>query len=126
MECAKENNITLKMRAQREPRCRRKFTPEFKQDAVRMVIVEGLSVKEVAEKLGIERSSLGRWKREYLEQLGGLKSGVNGHENALTPKEMDGEIRDLRRQLRESELQRQILKKALAIFSRESDSGISS
>ena len=48
-------------------RQRRKFTPEFKQDAVRMILVEGISLKETAEKLGIERSCLNRWKNKHLQ-----------------------------------------------------------
>ena len=48
-------------------RQRRKFIPEFKQDAVRMVLMEGISIKETAEKLGIERSCLNRWKNKHLE-----------------------------------------------------------
>jgi transposase-like protein len=102
---------------------RRKFTPEFKADAARMVILDGVSVGEAAEKLGVDRSNLVRWKNDYLEQLG---AGGDGREHAMTPKEMDVEIRALRKQLRESEVQREILKKALAIFSRESSNGIGS
>ena len=58
--------------------------------------------------------------------MGGLKSGANGLEFSMTPKEMDVEIRNLRKELRESEMQREILKKALGIFSREAGSGINS
>ena len=91
-----------------------------------MVLLEGIPMKEAAEKLGVDRSCLNRWKNEHLEQLGGLKSGGDGLECSMTPKEMDVEIRNLRKQLRESEMQRKILKKALAIFSQEPGNGISS
>jgi len=99
-----------------ERRRRRKFTPEFREDAAKLVILEGKSATEVGKKLGVDRSCVDRWKNQYLEQLG---SGGIGSGNTMTPKEMDTEIRSLRKQLRDSELQREILKKALAIFSRE-------
>ena len=101
-------------------RQRRKFTPEFKQDAVRMILMEGISIKETAEKLGIERSCLNRWKNRHLAQLQEEPTaGPNRPRCSMTPKELELENRQLRKQLRESELQREILKKALAIFSRE-------
>ena len=104
-------------------RTRRKFTRQFKDDAVRMVILEGIPIKEVASKLGIERSCLNRWRNEYLERE---HAGQSDLDPSMTPKEMDAELRRLRKQLRESELQREILKKALAIFSREGSNGMSS
>ena len=113
----------------KERRERRNFTPEFKQDAVKMVLLEGISTTRAAEKLGIDRSNLERWKKSHLEQMGGLQgsgSGLNGPGMSMTAKEMDVEIRTLRKQLRESEMQREILKKALGIFSREAVSGINS
>ena len=111
------------MKSPKNERRRRRFTQEFKDDAVRMVILEGVPIREAAKKLGVERSCLNRWKNDYLdrEDVRGQRAGLS-----MTPKEMDAELRSLRKQLRESELQREILKKALAIFSREESSGINS
>ena len=81
------------MTKSKERQKRRKFTDEFKQDAVRMVLSEGVPLKKAAENLGIDRSNLGRWKKEHLEAFGGLSNGLEG---SITPKEMDVEIRDLR------------------------------
>ena len=111
------------MKTSYQRRSRRKFTREFKDDAVRMVILEGISIKDAASKLGIERSCLNRWRSEYLEREG---VGDAAPESSMTPKEMDAELRRLRKQLRESELQREILKKALAIFSRDETNGTNS
>jgi len=97
---------------------RRKFTKEFKEDAARLALADGRSTSEVAEKLGVERSCVDRWKRQYLEQLG-AQGSVPGTQNPMTAVEMASEIRELRKQLRDSELQREILKKAVAIFSRD-------
>ena len=66
-------------------------------------------MKEAAEKLGVERSSLGRWRDQYLERL--ERSGA-GSDLAMSPKEMAAEIASLRKQLKRSELHREILKKA--------------
>ena len=96
---------------------RRRFSQDFKDDAVRMVVMEGIELGQAAEKLGVDRSSLGRWKREYLGRLSQPGSGVG---EGLNPAEMEVEIRQLRKQLRQSELQRTILKKALWISSQES------
>ena len=45
-------------------RVRRTFTPQFKRDAVRLVVDEGKSLTEVATHLGIARSLLQRWKEQ--------------------------------------------------------------
>lgn len=104
----KRKNIELKSR--------RRFSQDFKDDAVRMVVMEGIELGKAAEKLGVDRGCLGRWKREYLGRLSQPGSGIG--EN-LNPVEMEAEIRELRKQLRQSELQRTILKKALGILSQE-------
>ena len=96
---------------------RRRFSQDFKDDAVRMVVMEGIELRKAAEKLGVDRSSLGRWKRGYLGRLSQSGSGVG---EDLNPAEMEAEIRQLRKQLRQSEQQRSILKKALGILSQES------
>ena len=101
---------------------RRRFSQDFRDDAVRMVVMEGIELGKAAEKLGVERRSLGRWKKEYLGRLSQPGSGVGEDLNPdLNPAEMEAEIRHLRKQLRqsESELQRTILKKALGILSQE-------
>ena len=102
-------------------RSRRKYTQDFKDDAVRLIL-EGTPIKEVAEKLGVERSSLGRWRDQYLERL---ESAGAGGDLAMSPKEMHAEIARLRKQLKSSELQREILKKAVAIFSQDPRNALS-
>ena len=96
---------------------RRRFSQDFKDDAVRMIVMEGIEVGKAAEKLGVDRGCLGRWKKEYLGRLSQSGSGVS---EGLNPAEMEAEIRQLRKQLRQSEIQRSILKKALGILSQES------
>ena len=106
------------MTPQRKRRSRRKYTQDFKDDAVRLIL-EGTPVKEAAEKLGVERSCLGRWRDQYLERL--ERSGA-GSDLAMSPKE----IASLRKQLKRSELHREILKKAGTIFSQDPRNALSS
>jgi transposase len=47
-----------------EKKTRRKFSPEFKEDAVKLVTEQGYSIAEGARNLGINAGILGRWKRE--------------------------------------------------------------
>jgi len=87
-------------------RPRRKFTEEFKADAVRMVEESGGQIAKVARELGIFDSSLGNWVRQARQQA----------EGAPTPLER-AEIRDLKRELERVRRERDILGKAVAYFS---------
>lgn len=84
---------------------RRKYDEEFKNEAVRLVITGTRSVPDVARSLGISENLLYRWK-------GYSKS--SGLPNEITQHDYD----QLREQLRRTEQERDILKKALSIFSR--------
>ena len=90
---------------------RRKYDSEFKKEAVRLVVEKGLSVKKVAEDLGIHPNMLGNWRRQYLRD--GSFPG-KGHVRAE-----DKEFQRLKREYAELKEERDILKKALAIFSRQ-------
>lgn len=111
------------MNHEKPRRKRRKYTQEFRDDAVRLVL-EGAPIGEVADQLGIERSCLGRWRSNYLERL--EQRGSAGSQLAMSPKELAAEIACLRKQLKTSELHREILKKALAIFSQDPRYGLPS
>ena len=95
---------------------RRKYDPEFKKHAVLLTAEPGRSVKEVAENLGISSELIYRWRRQ-MHDCGEL--AFTGHRNmALT--EEQKRIRGLEKKLRDIEMERDILKKAMAIFSRTS------
>jgi transposase len=87
-------------------RPRRKFTPEFKAEAVAMVEASGGQIAKVARELKLHDSSLGNWVREAREQAAGAPS----------PAER-AEIRDLRAELERVTRERDILGKAVAYFS---------
>lgn len=93
---------------------RRQYPPEFKREAVELVLNSEKPVKEIAEDLGIRTEILHRWKREY------LSSGDHsfpGQGKLGDPEEASR--RDLEKRLRDAEEERDILKKALAIFSKQ-------
>lgn len=92
---------------------RRKYTREFKLDAVRMVVENELTLSEVAKNLGIDRSLVGNWKKQF-EADGSVAFPGNGR---LKPE--DDEVRRLRRELAQVREERDILGKALAYFSKE-------
>jgi transposase len=109
------------MEQEKGRRKRRRYTQEFKDDAVRLVL-EGTPIGDLADKLGVERSCLGRWRARY---LGRLERSDQGGAEAMSPKELVAEIERLRKQLKTSELHREILKKALTIFSQDPRNGLS-
>ena len=94
---------------------RRKYDRDFKRNTVLLCAEPGRSVVEVAENLGISKDLLYRWRREYHLSNGKLAFPGNGIE-ALTDEQK--RIRELEKKLRETEMERDILKKAMAIFSR--------
>ena len=96
---------------------RRKFDQDFKRNAVLLCSEPGRSVTGVAENLGIGKDLLYRWRREYHRASGQYVFPGNGVE-ALTPNQK--RIRELEKKLRDTEMERDILKKAMAIFSRTS------
>jgi transposase len=91
---------------------RRKFDREFKHEAVRLVTEAGRPVAEVARDLGIHENQIRRWKQQFLEDPAHAFPG----QGRLKP--YDEEVRQLRRELASVKQQRDILKKALAIFSK--------
>ena len=92
---------------------RRHYDREFKKMTVELV-ESGKTTKEVAEDLGITQDLARRWRREFQVNQSGCFSG-NGNAN-LTPEQK--EIAQLKRELREANIERDILKKAVSIFSK--------
>ena len=84
---------------------RRSFTEEFKADVVRMV-VGGRSVMDVSRTMGIKASLIHRWKKELMDR-------------DFPQKAVQEDYLALQKRCREAEMERDILKKALSIFSRQ-------
>ncbi len=92
---------------------RRKYSREFKLEAVKQVVEQGRLVASVAEGLGVHPSLLQRWKTQ-LETEGAVAFPGNGRMSAT-----DEEIRRLRKDLSTARQERDILKKALAYFAKD-------
>ena len=92
---------------------RKQFDRDFKMSAVKMVTDGGHKASEVARGLGIHPNQLYSWKRKY---------GDSG-DKAFPGKGHLTELAALRRQLREVEMERDILKKAVGIFSKTTENG---
>jgi transposase len=91
---------------------RRKVTKEFKETAVQLSFQEGNTIQKVSKDLGIPYNLLQRWRTEMKENPKYCFPG-NGK-----LKEPENELRRLQKELNEVKLEREILKKAVAIFSR--------
>ena len=89
---------------------RKRYTDEFKRNAVLMILEKGYRTGEVAQNLGINDNMLRRWRQEYAAAPTQAFPG-KGH---LKPE--DEERRRLQRELTRVTEERDILKKALAYF----------
>jgi transposase len=94
------------------PKEQRTFTKEFKLEAVQLAQRSGKSQAQIARDLGIADSTLHHWCKEFAEQ-GSQAFPGSGHQMA-----QEEELRRLKRELEVTRQERDILKKALAIFSR--------
>lgn len=92
---------------------RKKYTKEFKLDAIALVVEQNYSQAEASRSLGINPNMLGRWIKEA-ENDDGLAFRGNGK---LTPEQE--EIRNLKAQVKRLEMEREILKKATVFFAKE-------
>ena len=93
---------------------RRQFTTEFKIEAVRLIEGSGRTSVDVARSLGIDGGLLRRWRQIYGRD--GNVIDLKTAEAEIISKE---EVRRLRREVEQLRQERDILKKAAAIFSRE-------
>ena len=92
---------------------RKKYSKEFKLDAINLVLEQGYSRAEAARSLEINANQLGRWIREYKDDDGQAFRG-NGK---LTAEQ--AEIRRLKEEVRRLKMEKDILKKATAFFAKE-------
>jgi len=92
-----------------------RYTREFRQEAVKLITEEKLSLPEVARRLSLAPSTLSYWvKASKAGKLGDIRRG----QRPLTDVEM--ELARMKKELAEVKMERDILKKAAAYFARES------
>jgi transposase len=96
-----------------EQTLRRKYSDEFKREAVDLILVHGYGVSEAARNLDINATMLGRWKREQ-EHHGEHAFPGKGK---MAPEQ--AELHRLQEENKRLRMERDILKKATAFFARE-------
>ena len=92
---------------------RRKYSSEFKREAVELAATSGKTVKELERDLGLGEGTLRLWVRKARED------GADAFPGHGKLKPADEELRQLRREAEVLRQERDILKKALAIFTQE-------
>ena len=93
---------------------RSKYTKEFKEQTVKLVTEQGLSVAQAANDMGVGLSSLGKW----IELFKRAKPDAN----ALTETQID-ELKRLRREIQLLKMERDLLKKTAVYFAKTSTNG---
>jgi transposase len=91
---------------------RRVYTKEFKEETVQLVLHRGLTVSHVSKDLGIGTETIYRWIRKY------KSDPINSFPGKGNLSAEDAKIRKLERELADVKEERDILKKAINIFSR--------
>ena len=93
----------------------KKYTEEFKSEAVKLVLQQGYSQTEAANNLGVNSKNISRWIKEFNKGL--WKSG----HKLLKLTEEQKELQQLRKENQRLKMEREILKKAAAFFANESE-----
>lgn len=93
-----------------------RYSKEFKQEAVGQVIERGYSVRDVAARIGVSEHSLYRWvRKERARKSGDKPSG--------SAEELVAEVARLKSELKRTQEERDILRKAAAYFANQSEPG---
>jgi transposase len=94
------------------------YTKELREEAVKLAMESGLSIKEVSRRLSIPDSTIRYWVKAGRE---GTLADVGKQQKPLT--EMEMELARVKRELAHVKMERDFLKKAAAYFAREPQSG---
>lgn len=89
----------------------RKFSPEFRDEAVKLVIEGSRPIAQVARELGLNEGTLGNWVNQYRRDHAGDEPPLDVSERAR--------LREVERELRELRMENEFLKKAAAYFARD-------
>lgn len=89
----------------------RKFSPEFRDEAVRLVIENSTPTAQVARELGVNEGTLGNWVNQHRKEHAGDEPPLTAHERI--------QLAEAQRELRELRMENEFLKKAAAYFARD-------
>ena len=101
------------MEEKNKKKSRRRFDSDFKSEAVHLSMEGGKSVASVAKGLGIHENLLHKWRKQLFDKTHEIFPG----QGRLSPR--DNELYKLRKELARVKMERDILKKAVAIFSKK-------
>ena len=89
----------------------KKYSPEFKEEAARMVVDSSRPIAHVAREIGVNETTLGYWVKDYREKHAGDEPPLDMPERAR--------LRELERENRELKMRCEFLSKAAAYFAAE-------
>lgn len=92
---------------------RQTYTKEFREQAVRLVIEQALTIPEAARRLSMSGQTLSNW---VFKARHGTLAGMDAHRRPVT--DLEVEVSRLKRELAEARMERDILKKATAYFAK--------
>ncbi len=93
----------------------RRYSKELKREAIKLCVEQGYSLQAAADRLSIPRGTLSNWVAQWRYEARGVEAKPGG----LSAGELETENRQLRKQLAEAKMERDIIKKALAYFAKE-------
>ena len=91
------------------------YTPELREEAVKLVLAQGLTLDEAAQRLSIPKGTLGNWV--VAAKRGTTPKAAPGSRSVP---ELEAEVAKLRKELADARMERDIIKKAAAYFAQES------
>jgi transposase len=87
-----------------------RYSAEFKQEAVNQIVVHGYDVADVAKRLGVSTKSLYKWQKELAKPV----------QKRQEEQSLQAEVARLKRELKRTKQERDILKEAAVFFASES------
>ena len=99
-------------------RKKRSFSPEFRLECAQLIVDQDYTVKEAAEAMNVGQSTIDNWARKLRAQ----RAGKPSQGTAITPDQQ--RIKDLEKQLKRVEMEKDILKKATALLMSDSMKGL--
>jgi transposase len=97
---------------------RGRFLPEFRFEASQLVVDQNYSVREAAEAMNVGKSTMDKWVRQLKDE----RKGVTSSATPLTPDQR--KIRELEKQIKRIEMEKEILKKATALLMSDTMNGL--